>query len=52
MATDKSTIDARRRLVERAVRDGLSERQIAEKLGVSRTTVWADKQVLAAKAGV
>lgn len=52
MAQEQSTIEARRRLVERAVKDGLSERQIAEKLGVSRTTVWTDKQVLAAKAGV
>ena len=32
MNTEKSTIEARRRLVERAVKDGLTERQIAEKV--------------------
>ena len=38
----------RRAKVAALVKAGDTERQIAKKLGVSRTTVWTDKQVLAA----
>jgi transposase len=39
-------IRLRRQDVRLLVRQGLSERMIAEKLGVSRSTVWSDKQAL------
>lgn len=42
-----SSIESRRRRVAALVREGYSEREIAAKLGVSRSTVWADKQALA-----
>jgi DNA-binding NarL/FixJ family response regulator len=35
----------RRRRVDELVAEGLTEREIARELGVSRTTVWTDKQV-------
>lgn len=44
------TIDERRRKVAELSREGRSEREIAKALGVSRTTVWTDKQVAAAAA--
>lgn len=34
----------RRRKVGKMVEAGMSERQIAAALGVSRSTVWSDKQ--------
>ena len=47
------TIDERRQKVAELAKAGKSEREIARDLGVSRTTVWTDKQVVAAagKAG-
>ena len=42
-------VQERRTKVARLVKAGDSEREIARRLGVSRTTVWTDKQVLAAK---
>lgn len=42
------SIQERRAKVAQLVKAGLTEREIARKLGVSRTTVWTDKQVLAA----
>ena len=39
------TIDERRQEVARRTKAGESERDIARALGVSRTTVWTDKQV-------
>lgn len=45
-------IESRRAEVARRAAAGESERDIAKALGVSRTTVWTDKQVAAAaKAG-
>jgi len=44
------TVEARRAEVDRMSRAGMSEREIAKALGVSRTTVWTDKQVAAAAA--
>lgn len=38
----------RRRKVAELAKAGKSEREIARDLGVSRTTVWTDKQVVAA----
>jgi DNA-binding CsgD family transcriptional regulator len=43
-------IEVRRAEVARRVAAGESERDIARALGVSRTTVWTDKQVNAAAA--
>lgn len=43
-------IEARRAEVARRTAAGESERKIADALGVSRTTVWTDKQVVAAAA--
>lgn len=40
----------RRAKVAQLTAGGLSEREIAKQLGVSRTTVWTDKQVNAAAA--
>jgi DNA-binding NarL/FixJ family response regulator len=42
------TIEERRRKVAELTKAGKSERAIARDLGVSRTTVWTDKQVMAA----
>ncbi len=48
----KLDVDQRRQRVAELNAKGLSERDIARALGVSRTTVWTDKQVLSAeKAG-
>ncbi len=44
------TVEERRRKVAELARAGKSEREIARDLGVSRTTVWTDKQVAAAAA--
>ena len=44
------SIEERRRKVAELAKEGKSERAIARELGVSRTTVWTDKQVLAAAA--
>lgn len=49
MATDKE-IETRRAEVARRSTAGETERAIARALGVSRTTVWTDKQVIAAAA--
>lgn len=43
-------VDERRRKVAELTKAGKSEREIARELGVSRTTVWTDKQVVAAAA--
>lgn len=40
----------RREAVAKLAAEGKSEREIARLLGVSRTTVWTDKQVNAAAA--
>lgn len=42
-------VQERRQKVAELVKAGKSEREIAKALSVSRTTVWTDKQVLAAK---
>lgn len=42
------SVSERRRQVALLVKNGFSEREIAKRLGVSRTTVWADKQALKA----
>lgn len=47
MSTDRDR-EARRAEVARRAAAGESEREIAKALGVSRTTVWTDKQVAAA----
>lgn len=47
---DSKDIEKRRAEVARRSATGESERQIAQALGVSRTTVWTDKQVTAAMA--
>jgi transposase len=39
------TVQERRRRVVNLVKAGWSEREIAKKLGVSRSTIWSDKQV-------
>ena len=39
------TLIHRRGEVARLTAEGKSEREIAKELGVSRTTVWTDKQV-------
>lgn len=44
------TIQERRAKVAQLAKAGKSEREIARELGVSRTTVWTDKQVAAAVA--
>lgn len=44
------TIEERRAKVADLTRAGKSEREIARELRVSRTTVWTDKQVVAAAA--
>lgn len=44
------TVQERRRKVAALVKAGETEREIARRLGVSRTTVWTDKQVLASRA--
>lgn len=44
------TILERRAKVAELTKAGKSEREIARDLGVSRTTVWTDKQVVAAAA--
>jgi hypothetical protein len=41
------SIEERRAKVAELSKAGKSERQIAAELGVSRTTVWTDKQVVA-----
>ena len=41
----KTDVNARRTEVARRSAAGESERAIAKALGVSRTTVWTDKQV-------
>lgn len=43
MSTDRDR-EARRAEVARRAANGESEREIARALGVSRTTVWTDKQ--------
>jgi len=43
-------IQERRAKVAVLTKAGKSEREIAKDLGVSRTTVWTDKQVVAAAA--
>lgn len=49
MSTDSGRArEARRAEVARRAANGESEREIARALGVSRTTVWTDKQVAAA----
>lgn len=45
-----TTVEQRRDKVAELSRGGKSEREIAKELGVSRTTVWTDKQVIAGKA--
>lgn len=47
---DAAGIAKRREIVAELVAAGKSERDIANQLGVSRTTVWTDKQVNAAAA--
>lgn len=42
------TVEERRQKVAELAKAGKSERAIAQELGVSRTTVWTDKQVNAA----
>lgn len=49
MAEHRS-VEKRRAEVARRAAAGESERDIARALGVSRTTVWTDKQVNAAAA--
>lgn len=44
------TVQERREKVAELTKAGKSERAIAQELGVSRTTVWTDKQVNAAAA--
>jgi Bacterial regulatory proteins, luxR family. len=44
------TVQERREKVAELAKAGKSERAIAAELGVSRTTVWTDKQVAAASA--
>ena len=44
------TIQERRKMVSGLVKAGLSERAIARRLSVSRSTVWSDKQALKAGA--
>lgn len=44
------TVEERRAKVAELAKAGKSEREIAKALGVSRTTVWTDKQVAAAAA--
>lgn len=44
------SIEERRAKVAELTKAGKSERAIAAELGVSRTTVWTDKQVVAAAA--
>lgn len=44
------SVQERRQKVAQLVKAGLTEREIAKKLGVSRTTVWTDKQVIAGAA--
>lgn len=51
MAKDEAAIAARRAEVARRSTAGQTEREIARALGVSRTTVWTDKQVAAAGKG-
>lgn len=47
MSTDSGRArEARRAEVARRAANGESEREIARALGVSRTTVWTDKQVI------
>lgn len=46
-AKEKLTVAARRAKVAELTDKGWTEREIAHKLGVSRTTVWTDKQVAA-----
>jgi transposase len=41
--TQRATRDAR---ILYLVRDGYSEREIAKRIGVSRSTVWARKQAM------
>lgn len=43
-------VQERRAKVAELAKAGKSEREIAKALGVSRTTVWTDKQVAAASA--
>lgn len=43
-------VERRRAEVARRTAAGETERQIARALGVSRTTVWTDKQVITAAA--
>ena len=43
-------VNERRQKVAQLAKAGKSEREIAKELGVSRTTVWTDKQVVAAAA--
>ena len=43
-------VSERRQKVAELAKAGKSEREIAKALGVSRTTVWTDKQVAAAAA--
>lgn len=51
MAKDiDKAVETRRAEVARRTAAGETERQIARALGVSRTTVWTDKQVLSAAA--
>ena len=49
-AASPLTVEERRHQVGVLVAAGRTEREIAERLGVSRTTVWTDKQVLKAAA--
>jgi transposase len=44
------TVEERRAKVAELTKEGKSEREIAKALDVSRTTVWTDKQVVAAAA--
>lgn len=50
IAASPSVTQSRRRRVAALALEGYSEREIAAKLGVSRTTVWNDKQALAGAA--
>ncbi len=43
-------VQERRAKVAELAKAGKSEREIAKELGVSRTTVWTDKQVASAAA--
>ena len=43
-------VNERRQKVAQLAKAGKSAREIAKELGVSRTTVWTDKQVVAAAA--